>query len=111
MSSDIDRFEEADPADLDSVTNAERVVTFLAAQDDRAWTRSEIAERAGVKKNSIGAVLSRLADADIVRHKGEYWAITDDRDRLRDAVDLHRLTERLDEHYGEERRSDWVGDE
>jgi Mn-dependent DtxR family transcriptional regulator len=108
MSIDIDRFEKADPSDLDSVTNAERVVAFLATHDDRAWQRSEIAERAGVGQNSIGAVLSRLAEAGLVRHKGKYWAITDDRDRLRDAFDLHRLTERLDDQYGTESKSDWV---
>lgn len=85
------------------------MLSFLVRHDDKAWTQSEIAERTGVSRNSIGAVLSRLEDRELVRHKGEYWAITDDRERLRAAYDLHRLTERLDEQYGTERKSDWVG--
>lgn len=108
MGIDIDRFEEADPADLEEVTNAERVVSFLATHDDRAWTRSEIANRAGIDENSIGSVLTRLRERGLVRHKGQYWAITDDRERLRDAYDLHRMTQRLDEQFGVERKSEWT---
>lgn len=110
MSIDIDRFEDEDPNSLDDPTNAERVLSFLARHDDRAWKQSEIADRTGVKRGSIGPVLRRLDERGLVRHKGEYWAITDDRDRLRSAVDLHRITERLDRRFGEERRSDWVTD-
>lgn len=111
MSIDIDRFEDEDPDSLDDPTNAERVLTFLARHSDRAWKQSEIADRTGVKRGSIGPVLRRLDGRGLVRHKGEYWAITDDRDQLRSAVDLHRVTERLDRRFGNERRSDWVIDE
>lgn len=108
MSIDIDRFEDGDPESLDDPTNAERVLSFLARYDDRAWKQSEIADRTGVKRGSIGPVLRRLDERGLVRHKGEYWAITDDSDRLRKAVDLHRITQNLDRRFGEERRSDWV---
>lgn len=110
MSIDIDRFEEGDPNSLDEPTNAERVLSFLARHDDRAWKQSEIADRTGVKRGSIGPVLRRLQEKDLVRHKGEYWAITED-ERLLSAVDLHRITERLDERFGSERKSDWVDGE
>lgn len=111
MSIDIERFEDEDSEALDEPTNAERVLTFLAQHDDRAWKQSEIAERTGVKRGSIGPVLGRLHRQDLVRHRGEYWAITDDRERLRSAVDLHRVTERLDDRFGVERKSDWVATE
>ncbi len=108
MSIDIDRFEDEDPEEWSEPTNAERILAFLATNDDRAWQPSAIAERTGVKRGSVGAVLSRLHEKGLVRHKGEYWAITDDRERLRAAVDLHRITDRLDERYGSEDRSEWL---
>jgi predicted transcriptional regulator len=108
MSIDIERFEDEDPEAFEDATNAERVLTFLARNDDRAWKQSEIADRAGVKRGSIGPVLRRLHEQELVRHKGEYWAITNDRERLAAALDLHRITEALDERHGEERKSEWV---
>lgn len=108
MSIDIERFEEDDPDTWDDPTNAERVLTFLSEHDDRAWKQSAIAERTGVKHGSIGSVLGRLRERGLVRHRGEYWAITDDRERLRDAVDLHRVATLLDERYGDERKSEWL---
>lgn len=109
MSIDIDRFENEDPEALDDTTNAERVVAFLALNDDRAWKQSEIADLAGVKQGSIGTVLQRLHDRGLVRHKGVYWAITDDDERLKSAVDMHRITQRLDDRHGTENKSDWTG--
>lgn len=107
MSIDIDRFENKDPDSWEEMTNAELVLVFLSNHDSRAWKQSEIASRTGVKHGSIGAVLSRLYDQGLVRHRGEYWAITDDRDRLTAAVDLHRITTLLDERYGSEQKSEW----
>jgi DNA-binding transcriptional regulator LsrR (DeoR family) len=108
MSIDIDRFEEADPESVGEATNAERVVAFLLRHDDRAWKQAEVAERTGIPRGSIGPVLARLQDRDLVRHKGEYWAITDDRDHLEDSMALHQVTERLDDRHGSEDRSEWV---
>lgn len=110
MSIDIERFEEEDPEAFENPTNAERVLAFLARNDDRAWKQAEIADRAGVKRGSIGPVLRRLHEQGLVRHKGEYWAITDDRERLAAAIDLHRISDSLDERHGEERKSEWVSD-
>lgn len=109
MSIDIDRFEEEDPASITEPTNAERVIAFLARHDDRAWKQSVIADRTGIPRGSIGPVLARLHERGLVRHKGEYWAITDDRERLTAAIDLHRITDRLDDRYGTEDREEWVG--
>jgi len=75
---------------------------------DRAWKATKIAERADVNENSIHPVLNRLEEQDLVRHKGSFWAITDDRERLRSTYEHHRLSERLNELYGEEDRDEWV---
>lgn len=109
MSIDIERFENEDPDALEEPTNAERVLAFLTRHDDRAWKQSEIASRTGLPRGSVGPVLSRLRERDLVRHKGEYWAVTDDRERLIAAIDLHRLTERLNDRHGPEDRDEWVG--
>lgn len=103
---DIEAFEEARDADLEAVTNAERVVRFLHRNDDKAFTPSEIAESAGVKQTSISTVLRRLENRDLVEHKGNYWAIGDE-DRVIDAIDLHRTMLDLDERLGEEDVDAW----
>lgn len=78
MPIDIDEFEERDDdeIDIDGGTNADAVLRFLAENEDSAFTQSEIHDETGVKRGSVGAVLSRLQDADLVRHKGTYWAVT-----------------------------------
>lgn len=103
---DIETFDEAAESDLGEPTNAEKVVRFLARNDDRAFTPSEIAEETGVKKSSIGTVLRRLEDRDLVRHKGDYWAIGN-LETVRDAYDFHRTLADLDERFGEEDREEW----
>jgi DNA-binding IclR family transcriptional regulator len=74
---DIERFEGADPEELraEGVTNAERILGFLAANDDQAYTPKEVHEATGVARGSVGVVLSRLADRGLVRHRGDYWAV------------------------------------
>lgn len=108
MSIDIDRFEERSPEQLSEVSNPELVLAFLHENRDRAWKATEIARRTAVNENSIHPVLSRLEERELVRHKGPYWAITDDEDRLRRAYDLHRITDRFDERFGEEDRDEWI---
>lgn len=46
-----------------------------------------------------------------MRHKRPYWAITDDKERLRSAYRLHRHHETADDQYGEERLEDLQTDE
>lgn len=108
MSIDIEDFEERPSEELEEPSNAERVLRFLHENRDKAWKASTIAERSGVNENSISAVLNRLKKQDLVRHKGSYWAITDDTERLRHAYQFHRTTQRFDELYGEEDRDEWI---
>lgn len=106
MSIDIETFEKTSEEELREMSNPERVLRFLVDNDDRAFKAAEIAGPTGVDRNSISTVLGRLAERDLVRHKGEYWAIGD-KDRLRSFGRYRRATERLNERYGEERREEW----
>jgi len=108
---DIDEFENADPDDFAERNDTERIVRFLDAHDDRAWKAATIAERLDLKTDAVSAILSRLKDRGLVRHKRPYWAITDDTERLRSAYRLHRHHERADDQYGEERLEDLQTDE
>lgn len=82
MPIDIDRFEDS-PADelrAGGPTNAEKILSFLAASPEKAFTPKEINEGTDVARGSVGVVLSRLEERGLVRHRGEYWAIADDED-------------------------------
>lgn len=107
MSIDIDEFEAKSEEELEGSTNPERVLRFLAENDDRAFEPSTIAREADVDPNSIGAVLKRLEDRGLVRHKASYWAITDDRERLREAASFSATTRALNERLGSEDPSEW----
>lgn len=107
MSIDIDEFENKDGDELEEPTNAERVIRFLAQNDDKAFQPATIAHEAGVERNSISAVLNRLEDRGLVRHKASYWAVTDDRDRLSQARTFSSTTRSLNEKLGEEDPDEW----
>lgn len=92
----IDEFESGDVGGDESVPM--RVATFLVENADHAFTRGEIAEAIDADPNVVGSALSRFKKADLVRHRGRYWAITEDTERLQSAYDLHRITESLNEH-------------
>lgn len=80
MPIDIDRFEEGpeDSLRAGGPTNAETILLFLASNADQAFTPKEIQEATDIPRGSVGTVLSRLEERDLVRHRGEYWAIGDD---------------------------------
>jgi len=109
MPIDIRTFEERSAERLgDGLSQPERVLSFLAANPDKAFQPVEIARETDVPKNSINAVLSRLEERELVRHKGRYWAITDDEERLRSLTQYEMATETLNELYGEEDPGEWV---
>ncbi|WP_241431928.1 hypothetical protein [Natrialba chahannaoensis] len=53
-------------------------------------------------------VLSRLEDRALVRHKGAYWALTDDLERLRQAYDVHGANQLFNDLYRAENRDEWI---
>jgi len=99
---DIEEFENADPDEFEERTDTERIVLFLDKNDDRAWKAAMIAERLGLDTDTVSAILSRLKERGLVRHKRPYWAITDDKERLQAAYRLHQHHASADEQYGEE---------
>jgi len=103
---DIDEFEDADADEFEDRNDTERIVLFLDENDDRAWKAATIADRLGLETDTVSAILSRLKERGLVRHKRPYWAITDDEERLQSAYRLHRYHETADDQYGEERLED-----
>jgi hypothetical protein len=109
MPIDIETFERSPAEELGGgFTQPERVLSFLGSNTDQAFRPVEIAEETGVPRNSINAVLRRLEERGLVRHKGEYWAITDDRDRLHSVTQYELVTESQNDLYGEENPAEWV---
>ncbi|GAA0661242.1 MarR family transcriptional regulator [Natronoarchaeum mannanilyticum] len=105
MPINIDRLDEepADVLDLKEGTQPYRIVRFLAANDDKAYTQTELHEETGIKRGSVGAVLSRLENRGLVRHQGRYWAIAED-DRLASYAAQRGASSSstTDDYYGEE---------
>ena len=108
---DIEEFENADTDDFEDRTDTERIVLFLDKHNDRAWKAATIAKQLGLDTDAVSAILSRLKERGLVRHKRPYWAITDDEERLQSAYRLHRLHETADEQYGEEQLEDLQTDD
>ncbi|SFR97346.1 MarR family protein [Halomicrobium zhouii] len=108
MPIDIDTFESTsgDRLHESGPTNAERVMRFLASHPDQAFTQSEICEGTGVKKGSISVVLSRLEDRDLVRHKGNYWALGED--DIASYAGFAESTRTANERFGEEDMDEWL---
>ena len=99
---DIDDFENADSDGFAEQNDTEQIVLFLDDNDDRAWKAVTIAEELELDTDTVSAILSRLKERGLVRHKRPYWAITDDESRLESAYQLHRHHKTADEQYGEE---------
>jgi DNA-binding IclR family transcriptional regulator len=76
----IDQFDDepADVLDIKEGTQPYRVLQFFARNSEQAFTQTEIHEATDINRGSVGAVLSRLADRGLVRHRGRYWAIAED---------------------------------
>lgn len=108
MSIDIDQFDAHSSEELEELSNAEYVLQFLYDNRDKAWKATEIATQTAVNENSIHPVLGRLEERGLVRHKGAYWAITTELDRLRQAYDIHRANRLFNNLYGDEDRDEWI---
>jgi hypothetical protein len=74
MPIDIETFEEESEFD-DAEPLRLQILRYLARHDDKAFTRSEIADALDTDPNSVSAILSRLKEQRLVRHKPPYWAL------------------------------------
>jgi len=104
---EIDRFESEpeEVLDLEKDTQPYTILKFLAENDNKAFTQKEIHEATNIKRGSVGAVLSRLEDRGLVRHKGRYWTVEKD-DRLASAAAQKAAgsTSTSDDYYGEKNK-------
>lgn len=100
----IDRFDDRpdNALDIEEGSQPQTILSFLAANDNRAYTQTEIHEKTEIPRGSVGVVLSRLEDRGLVRHKGRYWAIAED-DRLASyaAQQTASSASTTDDYYGE----------
>ncbi len=101
----VDRLDEEpeEVLNLQEGTHPYRILQFLGTHDEQAYSQSEIAEETGINRGSVGAVLSRLEDRGLLRHRGRYWAIAED-DRLAayTAQEHASPASTSDDYYGEE---------
>jgi DNA-binding IclR family transcriptional regulator len=58
-------------------TDTERILAFLRASPDHAFTQCEIAERTEVARGSVGPTLVRLRERGRVDHRDKYWCTSD----------------------------------
>lgn len=102
----IDEFDDDDTQSrllLEEGSDPYRVLRFLAANDDRAFTGSEVAGETEVDRDSVGSVLSQLAERGLVRSRGRYWAVAeDDRIAAYAAQTTASSVSTTDDYYGEE---------
>lgn len=109
MPIDIETFEEGSVEGFGGgASQPERVLAFLVQNADKAYRPSTIAEELSIPVNSIHPVLSRLEERNLVRHKGRYWAITEDRERLQSLTRYELVTESMNALYGEEDLNEWI---
>lgn len=104
MPINIDRFEDEaeDFLDIKEGTQPHTILTFLAANDEQAFTQTEIHDATDIPRGSVGVVLSRLEERGLVRHRGRYWAIAKD-ERLASyaAQQAASSSSTTDDYYGE----------
>lgn len=108
MSIDRETFEQSSAEELEGLSGTESVLGFLAANDDRAFKAREIARQVDLDEGAVSTALSRLKTRSLVEHKGTYWAITTDEDRLERHDGYARATALFNEQFGEEDRDAWA---
>jgi len=108
MSIDRETFESASEGDLTELSATDRALGFLAVNSDSAFTTSEIARRTEMDDDAARTALTRLAERDLVEHKGPYWAATTDDQRLTAYDGYARATAVFNKTFGEEDREAWA---
>ncbi|MFB6354614.1 MAG: MarR family transcriptional regulator [Halobacteriales archaeon] len=89
--------------------DANAILRFLAANPSKGFTPAEIASAVDVTGPRVGLLLARLAERDLVRQKGPYWAVAADGRLESFEAKLHRLTANADRTVVED-WADWAAD-
>lgn len=107
MSIDRDTFERSSEEELKDLSVPDQVLGFLAAQDDRAFKAREISTQTGLDEGAVSTALSRLKNRGLVEHKGTFWAVTEDAERLRGYSGYERATALFNDQLGGEDVDSW----
>ncbi|PCR91662.1 MarR family transcriptional regulator [Natrinema ejinorense] len=107
MSIDRETFDRSSEDELEELSSTEQVLGFLAANDDRAFKATEIAARTELDGGTVSTALTRLKNRELVEHKGTYWAITSDEQRLERHDGYSRATRLFNEQLGTEEKAAW----
>lgn len=107
MAIDRDTFENTDAEELVELSVPDRVLGFLGANEDSAFEAREIASRTGLDEGAVSTALTRLKDRELVEHKGTYWAVTADEERLARHSGYGRATALFNDHLGAEDGDAW----
>lgn len=81
-----DEFNASEATDTEYST-AEAIIRHLADHDELAFTRQEIADAIDRNPNTVSTNLSRLKNRGFVEHRGNYWALTEDEERLEELAE------------------------
>lgn len=107
MPIDRETFERASEAELAKLSTADHVLGFLATHDDQAFKAREIARQTDLDDGAVSTALTRLKTRDLVEHKGQYWAITTDSQRLEAHDGYARATALFNDQFSDEDRDQW----
>ncbi|WP_168215846.1 helix-turn-helix domain-containing protein [Halorussus ruber] len=81
-----DEFDASEASETEYST-AEAIIKHLADHDDLAFTRQEIADAIDRNPNTVSTNLSRLKNRGFVEHRGNYWALTEDEEKLEELAE------------------------
>jgi len=98
-------------AHLDS--KADCILDFLIRNEDKAYTKREIAEETSVTQENVGPALERLKERGSVEHKSEYWRVSDHRLAVRAGTRLTVATARRydDDEFDVEKWAEYAVDD
>lgn len=88
---DFDRISD-EGAHLDD--GADRLLDLLIRNNDKAYTKRELAEEMDLDRERVGPLLDRLKARGSVERKSDYWRVSDHRLAVRAATGLTAETAR-----------------
>lgn len=95
--------------DLSPDTTQGKIYRLLVENGEQAFRQREIADRVDVPRGSIGPTLARLAEADIVEHRGRYWSVSDTEHAVASAGRIGaRTADSIDGGFDEQEIERWM---
>ena len=100
----VDQFDEPEEMlDLREDPAAQKVFSFLRENPHEGFTADEIQNEIYFEVEDIGTILARLAEYDLVRRHGFFWAVAeDDRVAAYESMLLTSSASVTDDYYADE---------